>query len=82
MVEFIFMLTHDDVTVANARDVLQELRAWQPDRLKYLGFKDIGLPAAKPLPIAATPKPAQPKPVRTGETPARRTPSPGQIKSG
>lgn len=47
MVEFIFMLTHDDVTVPDAREVLMNLKAWRLEHLKYLGFKDIGLPPAQ-----------------------------------
>lgn len=39
MIEFIFMLTHNDVTVADARDVLAELG---DTGLHYVGFKDIG----------------------------------------
>jgi len=41
MIEFIFMLTRDDVTVENALDVLDEIRA---SGLRYVGFKDIGPP--------------------------------------
>jgi hypothetical protein len=39
--EFIFMLTHNDQTVPNARAVYDELRE---SGLRYVGFKDIGLP--------------------------------------
>lgn len=39
MIEFIFMLTHNDATVENARDVMVEL---QSSGLRYVGFKDIG----------------------------------------
>jgi hypothetical protein len=39
VIEFIFMLTRDDVTVADARDVLAEVR---DAGLRYVGFKDIG----------------------------------------
>jgi plasmid stabilization system protein ParE len=39
--EFIFMLTHSDRTVANARAVYDEIRS---SGLRYVGFKDIGLP--------------------------------------
>ncbi len=39
MIEFIFMLTHNDATVENARDVMVEL---QESGLRYVGFKDIG----------------------------------------
>jgi hypothetical protein len=42
--EFVFMLTHDDATVANARDVLAGLTS---SGLRYVGFKDVGAsPAA------------------------------------
>ena len=39
MIEFVFMLTRDDVTVSHARDVLGEVR---DVGLRYVGFKDIG----------------------------------------
>ena len=39
MIEFVFMLTHNDATVANALDVLEELR---DSGLRYVGFKDVG----------------------------------------
>ena len=42
MIEFIFMLTHNDVTVDNALDVFEEVR---DSGLRYVGFKDIGPPA-------------------------------------
>lgn len=41
MTEFIFMLTHSDRTVPNARAVYDEVRS---SGLRYVGFKDIGLP--------------------------------------
>lgn len=41
MTEFIFMLTHSDRTVPNARAVYDEIR---DSPLRYVGFKDIGLP--------------------------------------
>jgi hypothetical protein len=41
MIEFIFMLTRDDVTVADAREVLAGLG---DTGLRYVGFKDIGPP--------------------------------------
>ena len=41
MIEFIFMLTRDDVTVGDAADVLASLRE---SGLRYVGFKDIGPP--------------------------------------
>jgi len=37
--EFIFMLTHHDATVANARQVYDQVRG---TGLRYVGFKDIG----------------------------------------
>jgi hypothetical protein len=37
--EFVFMLTHHDATVANARQVYDEIRG---TGLRYVGFKDIG----------------------------------------
>jgi hypothetical protein len=39
--EFIFMLTKDDATIPNALDVFEQVR--QTD-LRWVGFKDIGLP--------------------------------------
>jgi len=41
VIEFIFMLTHDDVTVDDAADVLADLR---DSGLRYVGFKDVGPP--------------------------------------
>jgi hypothetical protein len=41
MIEFVFMLTRDDVTVAHAPEVLAGLR---DTGLRYVGFKDIGPP--------------------------------------
>jgi hypothetical protein len=41
MIEFVLMLTRDDVTVADAPEVLAGLR---DTGLRYLGFKDIGPP--------------------------------------
>ena len=41
MPEFIFMLTHEDVTVENALEVHSEIR---DVGIRYVGFKDIGLP--------------------------------------
>jgi hypothetical protein len=37
--EFVFMLTHHDATVANARQVYDQVRG---TGLRYVGFKDIG----------------------------------------
>lgn len=39
MPEFIFMLTHEDVTVENALEVYDEVRDTD---LRYVGFKDVG----------------------------------------
>jgi hypothetical protein len=39
MCEFVFMLTHHDATVANAREVYDQTRG---TGLRYVGFKDIG----------------------------------------
>jgi hypothetical protein len=39
VIEFIFMLTHNDATVANAIDVLEDVA---DTRLRYVGFKDVG----------------------------------------
>jgi hypothetical protein len=50
LVEFIFMLTHDDRTVPNALDVYREI---QDTDLGYVGFKDIGLPTAELAELAA-----------------------------
>jgi hypothetical protein len=44
MGEFIFMLTRDDITVSNARELCLEL---DDARLRYVGFKDVGLPFAE-----------------------------------
>ncbi len=44
MFEFIFMLTHDDQTVADAMDVYADIR---DTGVRYIGFKDIGLPTAR-----------------------------------
>lgn len=39
MINFVFMLTHNDATVPNALEVLEELRG---SGLRYVGFKDVG----------------------------------------
>lgn len=44
MFEFIFMLTHDDRTVADAMDVYADIR---DTGVRYIGFKDVGLPTAR-----------------------------------
>jgi len=41
--EFIFMLTHHDATVAHALDVYDEIRDLP---LRYVGFKDVGQPTS------------------------------------
>ena len=38
--DFVFMLTRDDATVADALDIVEAVR---PLALKHIGFKDIGL---------------------------------------
>ena len=50
MIEFVFMLTRDDVTVGDALDVLGELRG---SGLRYVGFKDVGPPPAVLADVAA-----------------------------
>ena len=44
MIEFIFMLTRNDQTVADAMAVYDRIRDTD---LRYIGFKDIGLPTAQ-----------------------------------
>jgi hypothetical protein len=39
MINFVFMLTHNDATVPDALDVLEQLRG---SGLRYVGFKDVG----------------------------------------
>ena len=51
MPEFIFMLTKDDRTVADASAVYREVRA---EPLRYVGFKDIGRPIRVLRDLAAT----------------------------
>jgi hypothetical protein len=43
VIEFVFMLTRDDVTVGDAADVLASLGE---SGLRYVGFKDVGPPPA------------------------------------
>jgi hypothetical protein len=50
VIEFIFMLTHDDATVPDALEVLGEV---QDAGLRYIGFKDVGQPPAVLTEIAA-----------------------------
>jgi len=44
MTEFIFMLTHHDVTIPNALEIFEEIK---DTGLKFIGCKDIGLPIEK-----------------------------------
>jgi len=44
MSEFIFMLTQNDRTVENAREVLEQVKS---TGLRHIGFKDVGATAAK-----------------------------------
>lgn len=50
MIEFIFMLTRDDVTVPNALDVLREV---SDSGLRYIGFKDVGATPARQRELTA-----------------------------
>ena len=50
MPEFIFMLTKDDRTVADASAVYRDVRA---EPLRYVGFKDIGQPISVLRDLAA-----------------------------
>jgi len=43
VIEFVFMLTHHDATIDNALAVYEEVRGCG---LRYVGFKDIGVPPA------------------------------------
>jgi hypothetical protein len=49
MSEFIFMLTHHDSTVDNAREVLEQVKS---TGLKHIGFKDVGATAEKQRELA------------------------------
>ena len=42
MIEFIFMLTRDDVTLSDAREVYASIAA---AGVRHVGCKDVGLPA-------------------------------------
>ena len=44
MIEFVFMLTHHDQTVPDPAGVYQQVRDCG---LRYVGFKDIGVPTAE-----------------------------------
>lgn len=50
MSRFIFMLTHNDVTVADARGVFAEVADL---KIPFVGFKDIGLPVPELKALAA-----------------------------
>jgi hypothetical protein len=50
VIEFVFMLTRDDVTVGDALEVLEGLRA---SGLRYVGFKDVGPPPEALAEVAA-----------------------------
>jgi hypothetical protein len=50
LIEFIFMLTHDDATVDDAAGVLAGLR---DSGLRYVGFKDVGQPTRVLREVAA-----------------------------
>jgi hypothetical protein len=49
MSEFIFMLTHNDRTVENAREVLELVKS---TGLRHIGFKDVGATAPKQRELA------------------------------
>lgn len=49
MSEFIFMLTHNDSTVENAREVLDQVKS---TGLRHIGFKDVGATAQKQRELA------------------------------
>jgi NAD(P)H-dependent flavin oxidoreductase YrpB (nitropropane dioxygenase family) len=49
MSEFIFMLTHNDSTVDNALEVLEQVKA---TGLRHIGFKDVGASPAKQRELA------------------------------
>jgi hypothetical protein len=51
MTAFIFMLTRNDATVANAFDVYEQVR---DTGLHYIGFKDVGLPLSDLKDLTAT----------------------------
>ncbi|HEX6868266.1 MAG TPA: hypothetical protein VF119_05645 [Candidatus Limnocylindrales bacterium] len=51
MIEFIFMLTRNDATIPDAAAVYDTLR---DSGLRYVGFKDIGLPPAQLRALAET----------------------------
>jgi hypothetical protein len=49
MSEFIFMLTHNDSTVDNALEVLEQVKS---TGLRHIGFKDVGATAARQRELA------------------------------
>ena len=49
MIEFVFMLTHQDSTVPSALDVLDEVKG---AGLRYVGFKDVGASPERQLELA------------------------------
>src|SRR3978361_1335274 len=49
MPEFIFMLTHNDSTVDNALEVLEQVKS---TGLRHIGFKDVGATAARQRELA------------------------------
>jgi len=50
MVEFIFFLTYNDVTVYNAIEVFEKIK---DTGIKHVGFKDVGLPKEKLIELHA-----------------------------
>jgi hypothetical protein len=50
MIDFVFMLTHNDATVPNALEVLEELRG---SGLRFVGFKDVGASAEQLTEVTA-----------------------------
>jgi hypothetical protein len=50
LINFVFMLTHNDATVPEALDVVERLRG---SGLRYIGFKDIGATVPRLTEIAA-----------------------------
>jgi CheY-like chemotaxis protein len=51
MTEFILMLTRDDVTVSNARELLEQVLQTST---QHIGFKDVGLPFEQMLDLTRT----------------------------
>ena len=44
MIEFIFMLTRDDVTLPDAREIYESIAS---SGVRHVGCKDVGLPQAE-----------------------------------